>query len=73
MEIVPKRFDKKEFLVFLVAVLIYIIIFSSLEYCCQVMFRGIEGALIKAVILVLIIYPVVRFIYVHFNLGRHLK
>ena len=74
MPLFPKKFDKKEWLVLIVAVVIYVFIFAVLEYGYGIRFDfGIFNAVIKGLILVFVIYPVVRGLYLRLNLARFLK
>jgi len=75
MPLFPKKFDKKEWLVLIVAVVIYVFIFAVLEYGYGIRFDfgTLLNAVVKGLILVFIIYPVVRGIYLRFNLARFLK
>ncbi|MBU0527880.1 MAG: hypothetical protein ABH983_05840 [Candidatus Micrarchaeota archaeon] len=74
MQIFPKKFDKKEWLVFIVAIVIYTIIFAIVEYGYGFTFAsGLLNIIIKSAIFLFVIYPVVRGIYLRLNLARFLK
>ncbi len=75
MQIFPKKFDKKEWLVLIVAFLINSTIFAVLEYGygIRLEFGVILNVVIKTLILVLVTYPVVRGIYLRLDLARFLK